>query len=62
MNISALAHLMHNGDLIIQAENILKSAVENNIKVYIENPDGAILKLEDGFKIWDYELIMYKSE
>ena len=62
MNIGTLAHMMHNGKLIRQAENILKDAVQNNINVYVENPDGTILKLQDGFKIWDYELILYKSE
>jgi hypothetical protein len=61
MNIGALAQLTHNGRLIKQAEEILQSAVENGISIHFENPDGTILKLQDGFKLHNFEIIVYEK-
>lgn len=53
------ATLSHNGRLIREAESILQSAVKGeHTYIYIENPDGTTIRLQDGFKIKDYEFII----
>ena len=59
---SALSTLFHNGNLIRQAEKMLNDFLElntenHNTYLYIENPDGTVVRLQHGFKIKDYELI-----
>lgn len=59
---SALSTLFHNGNLIRQAEKMLNDFLElntenHNTYLYIENPDGTVIRLQHGFKIKDYELI-----
>jgi len=57
---NVLSALMHNGQLIREAERILQNAVESkNSYVYIENPDGTTIKLQKGFKIHDYEFALF---
>ena len=63
---SALSTLMHNGNLIRKAEKMLNDLLglnEENHKVYlyIENPDGTVVRLQHGFKIKDYEYVVAET-
>lgn len=54
---SAFRQLAHNGRLIQQAENILNNAIRAGIKVWIENPDGTKVTLQEGFVLGNLEII-----
>lgn len=61
-----LSVLMHNGNLIREAEEMLNSFLElesenHKAYLYIENPDGTTICLQHGFKIKDYEIIGFKN-
>lgn len=60
---SALSTLLHNGNVIRQAEKMLNDFLgldKENHKtyLYIENPDGTVIRLQHGFKIKDYEWVV----
>ena len=59
----ALSMLLHNGNLIREAEEILNSFLEMNTEnhktyLYIENPCGTRICLQHGFKIRDVEYVI----
>lgn len=61
--VGALSALVHNGNLIDKAEKILKDAVKNeHTYIWIELPDGNIIKLNDGFKINHVEIVPFVIE
>lgn len=62
INISAFKQLYHNGSLLEQAKETLYESVRNGTMIYIELPNGETIKLEDGFKIHDVEIIELKGE
>jgi len=62
INISAFKQLYHNGALLEQAKEALYESVRNGTMIYIEFPNGKTIKLEDGFKIHDVEIIELKGE
>lgn len=60
---SAFSTLLHNGSLIRKAEKMLNDLLGLNGEnhktyLYIENPDGTVIRLQHGFKIKDYEYIV----
>ena len=60
---SALSVLLHNGNIIRQAEKMLNDFLDldeesHKTYLYIENPDGTIIRLQHGFKIKDYEYVV----
>ena len=62
-----LSVLLHNENLIRQAEAMLNSFLELNTDkhrtyLYIENPDGTTIKLQYGFKIKDYEIMGFEKQ
>lgn len=61
MNVFSM--LLHNGNIIREAEESLNSFLEintDNHKTYlcIENPDGTSICLQHGFKIRDVEYVI----
>ena len=60
---SALSTMLHNGSVIRQAEKMLNNFLDLNkdnhkTYLYIENPDGTVIRLQHGFKIKDYEYVV----
>ena len=56
------AILNHNGNIVKEAESMLKSFVENNSDrqksyLYLVNPNGEPIKIQPGFKLLSYEII-----
>lgn len=54
--------LNHNYNIVKDAENMLKSFVENNSDrqktyLYLVNPNGETIKIQPGFKLLSYEVI-----
>ena len=62
INLSAFKQLYHNGALLERAKETLYESVRNGTMIYIELPNGETIKLEDGFKIHDVEIIELKGE
>lgn len=59
---SALSTLLHNGNIVRRAEKMLNDFLDLNEEnhgtyLYIENPDGTVIRLQYGFKIKDYEWV-----
>ena len=59
----AFSQLVHNGNLVRQAEETLNELLDGstNTYLYIENPDGTRIGLQYGFKIIDIEIIGLKQ-
>jgi flagellar biosynthesis/type III secretory pathway chaperone len=60
---SAFSMLLHNGSLVRKAEKMLNDFLGLNKEnhkayLYIENPDGTVIRLQQGFKIKDYEYVV----
>ena len=62
INLSAFKQLYHNGALLERAKETLYESVRNGTSIYIELSNGEIIKLEDGFKIHDVEIIELKGK
>ena len=63
---SAFSTLLHNGSLVRKAETILNDLLDLNkenhkVYLYIENPDGTVVRLQHGFKIKDYEYVVVEK-
>ena len=63
---SVLSMLLHNGNIIREAEETLNSFLEMNtenhkIYLYIENPDGTRVALQHGFRIRDVEYVIQEK-
>ena len=56
MNISVIAAMCHNGNLVKNAENVLNDCIASGQYVAIKNPDGTTLRLKEGFKIINCEM------
>lgn len=50
LDYSIFAHL-HNLSLISKAETLIDNFLDDNNFVYVQNPDGSILKLQKGVKL-----------
>ena len=66
MNISVIAAMYHNGNLVNNAENVLNDCIASGQYVEVKNPDGTTLRLQEGFKIINCEMVVttengYKS-
>ena len=66
MNISVIAAMCHNGNLVKNAENVLNDCIASGQYVEVKNPDGTTLRLQEGFKIINCEMVVttengYKS-
>lgn len=55
--VNAYAQLIHNGNIICEAEKMLNDALSNGICLWIENPDGTIIRLQKGFVIKNVEFV-----
>ena len=58
MNISVIAAMCHNGNLVKNAENVLNDCIASGQYVAIKNPDGTTLRLKEGFKIINCEMVV----
>lgn len=58
---SAMMGLDRGGRLINQAERIINDAIESGTAVYIENPDGTKIRLQEGVKILSYEAVLIEE-
>lgn len=54
----AFIGLMHNGKLIRDAEKLLNQCIAAGMYIAIKNPDGTTVRLQEGFKIHDYEAVI----
>lgn len=59
--------LIHNEKIIREAESMLNSFLELDSEkhktfLYIENPDGTTIRLQRGFKIKDYEIVVFEEK
>ena len=59
--------LIHNEKIIREAESMLNSFLElysekHKTFLYIENPDGTTIRLQRGFKIKDYEIVVFEEK
>ena len=66
MNIGVIAAMCHNGNLVKNAENVLNDCITSGQYVEVKNPDGTTLRLQEGFKIINCEMVVttengYKS-
>ena len=43
--------LMHNEMLICRAEKIINSLLEAGLSIYLKNPDGSRIKLQEGIEL-----------
>lgn len=64
---NTLTALIHNGRLMQKAEDIingfLDSETENHkVGCFLVNPDGTRIAIQKGFKIEDYEYVIYMKE
>ena len=57
MNIGVISAMCHNGKLVKNAESVLNDCIASGQYVEIENPDGTTLRLQEGFKIINCEMI-----
>lgn len=58
---SAMMGLDRGGRLISQAEHIINDAIESGTAVYVENPDGTKIRLQEGVKIHSYEAVIIEG-
>lgn len=55
--IKAYAQLTHNGNVIREAERMLNDALNSGSYLWLENPDGTIIRLQNGFIIKNVEFV-----
>lgn len=58
LNYGAFVGLMHNGQLIRNAENLLNECIADGMYIAIQNPDGTTVRLQKGFKIYNCEAVI----
>ena len=58
MNIGVIAAMCHNGNLVKNAENVLNDCIASGQYVEVKNPDGTTLRLQEGFKIINCEMVV----
>ena len=66
MNIDERAAMCYNGNLVKNAEHVLNDCIASGQYVEVKNPDGTTLRLQEGFKIINCEMVVttengYKS-
>lgn len=55
---NAFTVLMHNGNLVNRAEKILQDmAKKPNCYLYLKNPDGTRIRIQQGCQIESYEYV-----
>lgn len=55
--VNAYAQLIHNGNVVCEAERMLNDALSKGSYLWIENPDGTIIRLQNGFTIKNVEFV-----
>ena len=58
MNIGVISAMCHNGNLVKNAERVLNKCIASGQYIAVENPDGTIVRLQEGFKIINCEMVV----
>jgi hypothetical protein len=51
MNWANGIRMMHNVMLLCKAENMINSLIDNGMSIYLKNPDGSRIKLQEGIEL-----------
>lgn len=54
-----LTGMVHNAMLLCKAERLINTLIENGISIYIRNPDGTQVKLQEGMQMFSLEVSDY---
>lgn len=48
--------MVHNTMLLCKAERLINTLLENGMSIYIRNPDGTQVKLQEGIQMFSLEV------
>ena len=51
--------MVHNAMLLCKAERLINTLLENGMSIYIRNPDGTQVKLQEGMQMFSLEVSDY---
>ena len=51
MNWANGMRIMHNVMLLCKAENMINGLIDNGMSIYLKNPDGSRIKLQEGIEL-----------
>lgn len=54
-----LTGMVHNAMLLCKAERLINTLLENGMSIYIRNPDGTQVKLQEGMQMFSLEVSDY---
>lgn len=57
MNWANGIRMMHNVMLLCKAENMINSLIDNGMSIYLKNPDGTQIKLQQGMQLMSLQVV-----
>lgn len=57
MNWANGIRMMHNVMLLCEAENTINNLIDNGMSIYLKNPDGTQIKLQNGMHLMSAQVV-----